>query len=258
VQEANAIHGLVLADASLYWEGGSDGCFARAVLVVERMEREGIPAGAIGKLLVIHKEAPKRGWDVLTLLAGTQRWAQHVVPTVETSAGPYVIDPTLCDKAEAERQWLERFPLQGLNPVAAPTPGFLRSLLGASDVAFQQLLALAGNRPEFFKHLLVNPAVAARLEQLGSPVRCWLEQRGPVAEKFDDHLVRLTAAANQAGPVVRGEIIRVAHGMDFLTDVFWDLADPDGGRGMSDARDYTADPRVFPQNRGCAARDQAP
>jgi hypothetical protein len=88
VQQANDLHRLLLADPAFYWEGAGDGCFARALLVVDRMEREGIPRGAIGKLLIIHKAAPQRGWDVQTRLAGTQRWTQHVVATVETTAGP--------------------------------------------------------------------------------------------------------------------------------------------------------------------------
>jgi len=236
VQEANDFHRLLLADPAFYWEGGGDGCFARALLVVDRMEREGIPRGAIGKLLVVHKAAPGNGWDLMTRLGGKQRWTQHVVATLETPAGPYIIDPTLCDTAEPERQWLDRFPPEGLNPVVAPTPRFLRALLRSSDFHFQQLLALASMTLEFYKHLLANPAVAARLEQLGSPVRYWLERRGPVAEKFDDHIDGLATAADQAGPVVRGEVIRVAYGTDFFIDVFWDTAGSLGKRGASDAQ----------------------
>jgi hypothetical protein len=226
VQEANDVHRLVLADPAFYWEGASDGCFARALLVVDRMEREGIPQSAIGKVQIVHKEAPMSGWEVQTRLAGMQRWAQHVAATIETMSGRYVIDPTLSDTAEPERQWLERFPLSGLNPAAAPSPHFLQTLLVSSDVAFQGLLALAANRPEFFNHLLNNPAVAARLEQLGNPVLCWLERRGPIAEKFDDHIAGLATAADQAGPVVRGEAVRVTFGCDFFDDVPWDLAGP--------------------------------
>jgi hypothetical protein len=225
-----------MADPAYYWEGGAEGCFARALLVVDRMEREGIPQGAIGKLLVVHKAAPNRGWDVLTRLAGAQRWMQHVVATVETTAGLYIIDPTLCDTAEPQRLWLDRFPPERLNPGVAPSPGFLQTLLRSSDVNFQRFLALAAQRLEFYKDLLNNPAVAARLEQLGSPVRYWLEQHGPVAEKFDDHLARLATAANQVGPVVRGEVIRVAYGIDFFADVFWDAAGSHGLRGASDAQ----------------------
>jgi hypothetical protein len=238
VQVANDIHRLVMADSAFFWEGGKNGCFARALLVVDRMEGEGLPRIAIGKLQVVHKDAPLKGWDMQTRLAGTQSWIQHVVATVETTVGLYIVDPILCDTAEPERQWLNRFPLPGLNPVGAPSQRFLQALLGSSDVAFEQLLALAANRPHSYKHLLNNPAVAARLEQLGSPVRSWLERRGPVAEKFDDHLIGLSSAADQAGPVVRGEIIRVAYGTDFFTDVFWDTAGPHGVRGMSKARDY--------------------
>jgi hypothetical protein len=160
------------------------------------------------------------------------------VATVETTAGPYIIDPTLCDTTEPQRQWLDRFPPERLNHGVAPSPGFLQTLLRSSDVNFQRFLALAAQRPEFYKDLLNNPAVAARLEQLGSPVRYWLEQSGPVAERFDDHIARLSTAADQAGPVVRGEIIRAGHGMDFFTDVFWDTAGARGARGMSSAQDY--------------------
>ncbi len=237
MQVANDLHRLVLADADYYWEGGNDGCFARALLLVDRMEREGIPRNAIGKLLVVHKEAPTNGWHVQTRLAGMQWWTQHVVATLETPAGPYIIDPTLCDTGEPDWDWLERFPIQGLNPAAAPSPGFLQTLLGATDVNFRRLLARAARRLDcFYKHLLNNPAVAARLEQLGTPVRYWLEQRGPVPEKFDKHLVGLPAAGNQAGAVVRGEVVRVAYGTDFFTDLFWDTAGPKGVRGMGDAR----------------------
>jgi hypothetical protein len=243
VQNAIAVHRLVMADPAFYWEGGGDGCFARALLVVERMEREGIPKGAIGKLLVIHKAAPKQGWEVLTRLGGRQRWIQHVAATLETPAGPYVVDPTLCDAPEQEPTWLERFPPEWLNPVAAPTPGFLQALLNSTDVSFQKLLAQTAKRLESYKHLLGHPGVAARLEQLGNPVRRWLERQGPVPEKFDDHLAGLFAAANQAGLMVRGEIVRVSYGADFFVNVFWDTAGPLGDRGVSDARDYLDDLR---------------
>jgi hypothetical protein len=238
VQEANDVHRLLLADPTFYWEGGSDGCFARAVLAVERMEREGIFRGAIGKHLIIHKGAPNRGWEVQTRLAGMQTWIQHIVPTLETSAGAYIVDPTLCDTAEPEQKWLDRFPPERLNPVVAPSPRFLQLLLRCSDANFQLLLALAQNRPDFFKRLLGNRAVSTRLEQMGTPVRYWLERRGPIAEEFDDHIDGLEAAADQAGPVVRGEIIRVAHGTDFFRNVSWDTAGPLGAHGVSDARDY--------------------
>jgi hypothetical protein len=236
VQEANDVHRLLLADATLYWEGGGDGCFARALLVVDRMEREGIPQSAIGKLLLVHKTAPRKGWDVTTRLAGKQRWAQHVVATLKTTSERYIIDPTLSDDAEPERQWLDRFPAEGGNPTATPTAQFLQSLLRSSDANFQKLLALAANRPAFYKLLPANPAVAARLEQLGSPVRHWLERWGPVAEQFDAHIAGLSTAADRAGPLVRGEVVRVAHGTDFFTDVFWDTAGPFGLRGASDAQ----------------------
>jgi hypothetical protein len=173
---------------------------------------------------------------VQTRLAGTQTWIQHVVPTLETHAALYIIDPTLCDAAEPEGQWLDRFPPERLNPAVAPSQRFLQALLRSSDVNFQLFLALAADTPDFLKHLLGNPAVAARLEQLGRPVRHWLERRGPIAEEFDDHLVGLAAAANQAGELVRGEIIRVAYGVDFFTNVFWDTAGSEGLRGAADAQ----------------------
>src|SRR5205823_754068 len=150
--------------------------------------------------------------------------------TLQTPAGPYIIDPTLCDTAEPEQSWLDRFPPERLNPVVAPTRRFLRSLLQSSDVNFRLLLALAAKKVGVYKHLLSNPAVATRLEQLGSPVRYWLERRGPVAEKFDDHIAGLSTAAAQAGPLVRGAVVRVAYGTDFFTDVFWDTAGPLGSR----------------------------
>jgi hypothetical protein len=236
VQEANTIHHLLLADPAFYWEGGEDGCYARALLMVDRMVREGLPSIAVGKILVLHKAAPRRGWAMQTRLGGTQTWMQHLAPTLLTDVGPYVIDPTLCDWAEEERQWLMRFPAEALNPaVVPPTPRFIQTVLRCSDVAFRQLLALAARTPEYYKHLLSDPGVAARLEQLGSPVRHWLERGGPIAETLDDHLTRLPTAANQTGPLVRGEVVRVAHGMDFFSDVFWDTAGRFGRRGVSDA-----------------------
>jgi hypothetical protein len=121
------VHQVLVADPTFFWEGGSDGCFARALLVVDRTQREGISPQAIGKLLVVHKAAPGTGWNVQTRLAGTQSWIQHVAATIETTGGPYVIDPTLSDTAEPEQQWLERFPHEVLNPAVAPTPRFLQT-----------------------------------------------------------------------------------------------------------------------------------
>jgi hypothetical protein len=202
------------------------------------MEREGLPRGAIGKLLVVHKQARTTGWEVLTRLAGTQIWTQLVVATLQTPAGLYIIDPTLCDDAEPEGQWLERFPPERLNPTEAPTPSYLQWLFRCSDIAFQKMLALAKKNPAFYKHLLSHPAVAAWLERLGSPVRYWLERSGPVGEKFDPHVNGLAAAAIQVGPLVRGEVVRVRYGADFFTDAFWDTAGPFGARGLTAAREY--------------------
>ena len=43
VQDANHIHQLLLSDPAFYWEGGEDGCYARALLMADRMAREGLP-----------------------------------------------------------------------------------------------------------------------------------------------------------------------------------------------------------------------
>jgi len=79
--------------------------------------------------------------------------------------------------------------------------------------------------------------VAARLGQLGQPVRHWIERTGPIPESFDDHLTTLRSAVNQTGPLVRGEVIRVAFGFDLFTDYPWDLAGQ-GAVGSAAARNY--------------------
>lgn len=239
-KETNDLHQLLVNDPTYFWEGGSDGCFARAVLAVDRLEREGVPTGAIGKILVVHKHAPRWGWTVPTRLGGAQTWIQHVAASLATDVGSHVLDPTLCLDAEAESAWLTRFPAESLNPAAAPTGAFIQSLMRAGDVAFRQLVALTASRPEAYKHLLSDPGIAARLARLGEPVRLWLERDGPVAELFDPHLLTLATAAEQHGPLVRGEVVRVSFGMDFFADVFWDTAGAFGVRGLTRARDELA------------------
>jgi hypothetical protein len=151
--------------------------------------------------------------------------------------GLYVIDPMLCDVPVEPPVWLERFPPQRLNPAASPSPGFIQSLLRASEAKFRLFLAAARARPEGYKHLLADVGIATRLAQLGEPVRHWIERTGPTGETIDEHLQRLPAAVNQAGPMVRGEVIRIAFGIDLFTDQPWDLAGP-GLFGVADARDY--------------------
>src|SRR5262249_31516090 len=158
--------------------------------------------------------APLDGWNMQTRMGTRSIWMQHIAPTLETDLGPRVIDPMLCDVSVEPPVWLERFPPQRLNPAAAPSPGFIQALVRASDPNFRLLVAAARAGPEMYKPLLADVGIAARLAQLGEPVRHWIERTGPILETFDEHLRTLPAAVNQAGPMVRGEVIRVAFGID--------------------------------------------
>ena len=107
----------------------------------------------------------------------------------------------------------------------------------ASDANFRLLLAATRTRPEFYKHLLADMGIATRLAQFGEPVRYWIERTGPILETFDDHLQTLLATVKQTGPMVKGEVIRVAFGIDLFSDYPWDLASP-GSVGVTAARAY--------------------
>src|SRR5438105_5008436 len=76
IQKANDIHQAFLADPTFFWEGGADGCFARAVLMVERILAEGVPSTALGKIAVVHALAPLGGWDMQTRMGARSIWMQ--------------------------------------------------------------------------------------------------------------------------------------------------------------------------------------
>jgi hypothetical protein len=86
----------------------TDGCYARAHLMVQRMQKEGV--FCLGKVWAFAHSDKK----LLTVVAPPPykvvRWDWHVAPTVRVkdwtgSVRPYVIDPSLCKGPVPVDQW---------------------------------------------------------------------------------------------------------------------------------------------------------